>query len=144
MNEQTQPLLDCQRARVRYPRFFIGKGDVCAKRFENERSWSWAQLVYIYARTGQQAHARLALAELERSNRHQPLDPAAFIGPYIGMGNKDQALAYLEKASSRHSNALTTLKVDPIHDSLRSDPRFQDLLRRIGLAQCPPLGFITT
>ena len=53
---------------------------------------------------------------------------------YIGMGNKDQAFAYLEKAYSQHAN-LTTLKVEPRFDPLRSDARFQDLLRRVGLAQ---------
>jgi hypothetical protein len=50
------------------------------------------------------------------------------------MGNKDEALAWLEKAYSQHSNVLTTLKVEPAFDPLRSDPRFQDLLRRVGLA----------
>jgi hypothetical protein len=49
-----------------------------------------------------------------------------------------EAFAWLEKAYSEHSNALTTLKVDsvdPIYDPPRIGPRFQDLLRRVGLAQ---------
>ena len=54
---------------------------------------------------------------------------------YAAMGNKDQAFALLEKSYSQHSNALTTLKVEPGYDPLRKDPRFQDLLRRVGLAQ---------
>jgi hypothetical protein len=54
---------------------------------------------------------------------------------HLGMGNKEEALADLEKAYSEHLNNLTTLKVDPAFDPLRSDPRFQDLLRRVGLAQ---------
>jgi hypothetical protein len=44
---------------------------------------------------------------------------------YIGMGNNDQALAWLEKAYREHSGSLTALKVDPIYDPLRSDLRFQ-------------------
>lgn len=51
------------------------------------------------------------------------------------MGEKDQAFAWLEKAYSQHSNALTKLKVEPAYDPLRGDPRFQDLLRRVRLAQ---------
>jgi hypothetical protein len=66
--------------------------------------------------------------------RHQ-IDPAAFVVAYAGMADKDQTFAWLEKAYSLHSNVLTTLKVDPMYDELRSDPRFQSLLRRVGLAQ---------
>jgi hypothetical protein len=50
------------------------------------------------------------------------------------MDNKDEAFAWLQRAYSERSN-LTTLKVDPIYDPLRSDPRFLDLLRHVGLAQ---------
>jgi hypothetical protein len=49
------------------------------------------------------------------------------------MGNKEEALADLEKAYSGHFGIMTTLKVEPTFDPLRSDPRFQDLLRRVGL-----------
>jgi hypothetical protein len=63
------------------------------------------------------------------------MDPAAILRAHIGMGDKDQSFAWLEKAYSQHSNALTTLKVDPIYDPLRGDPRFQELMRRVGLAQ---------
>jgi serine/threonine-protein kinase len=51
------------------------------------------------------------------------------------MGNNDQAIAWLEKGYAAHSNGLTAIKVDPLYDPLRGDPRFQDLLRRVGLAQ---------
>ncbi|HXM95409.1 MAG TPA: hypothetical protein VOA64_14340 [Candidatus Dormibacteraeota bacterium] len=51
------------------------------------------------------------------------------------MDDKDDAFAWLQKAYSEHSNALTTLKVDPTFDPLRSDPRFQELVRRVGLSQ---------
>jgi TolB-like protein/DNA-binding winged helix-turn-helix (wHTH) protein/Tfp pilus assembly protein PilF len=93
------------------------------------------ELAYLYGRTGRQAEARQELAKLEQWNRRQPLDAVAFIIPYIGMGDKDQAFTWLEKAYAQHSNAITTLKVDPVYDPLRDDPRFQNLLRRIGLAQ---------
>jgi hypothetical protein len=54
---------------------------------------------------------------------------------YIGLGEKEQALASLEKAYADRSMYLTFLKVDPQFDSLRSDPRYKDLLRRVGLPQ---------
>ncbi|MGA8493226.1 MAG: hypothetical protein WB711_22585 [Terriglobales bacterium] len=53
---------------------------------------------------------------------------------YIGLGNIDQAVRWLEKAHSEHSSSLTALKVDPTYDPLRGDSRFQKLLRQIGLA----------
>jgi hypothetical protein len=53
---------------------------------------------------------------------------------YVGLGDKDKALAWLERGYQEHSNAMTALKVDPMYDPLRGDPRFQDLIRRVGLS----------
>jgi TolB-like protein/DNA-binding winged helix-turn-helix (wHTH) protein/Tfp pilus assembly protein PilF len=96
---------------------------------------NWSELAYIYGRTGQRAQARLALAKLEQLSRRQHLDPGGLLRAHIGMGNQDQAFAYLEKAYGQHSSAPIALKVDPMYDPLRSDPRFQQLLRRVGLAE---------
>jgi hypothetical protein len=49
----------------------------------------------------------------------------------IGLGNRENALAWLEKEYQEHDDGLLELKEDPIYDPLRSDPRFQDLLRRM-------------
>jgi TolB-like protein/DNA-binding winged helix-turn-helix (wHTH) protein/Tfp pilus assembly protein PilF len=105
------------------------------RRLYGDAPWVWWELAYIYGRTGQPAQARQAMAKLEEWNRRRPVDPALFALAYIGMGNKDEAFVWLEKASAQHSIVLITLKVDPVYDPLRSDPRFQDLLRRVGLAQ---------
>ena len=91
-------------------------------------------LAYVYGRSGQAAQARYALEKLQELNRRQKMDPAMILYAYLGMGNKEQSFDWLEKAYAQHSNALTVLKVDPIYDPLRSDPRFQDLLHRVGLA----------
>ena len=53
---------------------------------------------------------------------------------FVGLGDKDGAIASLEKAYAAHDLQLQFLKVDPNYDSLRADPRFQDLIRRVGLA----------
>jgi TolB-like protein/DNA-binding winged helix-turn-helix (wHTH) protein/Flp pilus assembly protein TadD len=100
----------------------------------DDRPWILSELAYVYGRSGQQAPAQRALEKLLELNRRQQVDAAAILWAYIGMGNKEQAFAYLEKAYAQHSNTLTTLKVEPRFDPLRSDPRFQDLLRRVGLS----------
>jgi tetratricopeptide (TPR) repeat protein len=104
------------------------------RRVNGDGPWSWSALAYIYGRSGQQVQARRALGKLEQLNRRQQIDPATIAWGYIAVGDKEQALVWLEKAYAQHSNALTTIKVEPGYDSLRNDPRFQDLLRRVGLA----------
>ena len=54
---------------------------------------------------------------------------------YAALGDKDQAFPWLEKADKARDGILARLKVDSRYDSLRSDPRFADLLRRVGLSQ---------
>jgi TolB-like protein/DNA-binding winged helix-turn-helix (wHTH) protein/Flp pilus assembly protein TadD len=105
------------------------------RRSTGDAPWLCSAEAYAYGRMGQAERARAALAKLEEWNRRQPVDAAAFVGPYIALGDKDRAFFWLEKAYAQHSNAMTWLKVGPMFDPLRSDPRFQDLLRRVGLAQ---------
>jgi hypothetical protein len=54
---------------------------------------------------------------------------------YAALGDKDQAITRLEQAYAEHSFMVASLKVDPEFDGLRSDPRFQDLLRRLKFPQ---------
>ena len=98
--------------------------------------WSWGYEAYVRGRAGQMARARYALRKFRETSRRSNSDPAGmFALAYTGMGNKDEAFAWLQKAFAEHSIALLGLKVDPAYDPLRSDPRFQDLLRRLGFAQ---------
>jgi tetratricopeptide (TPR) repeat protein len=97
--------------------------------------WSLAQSAYVLGRFGHQAEAERAVDKLEQLNRRHQIDPAPILIAYVGMGNKEKAFTWLEKAYSQHSNVLATLKVDPAFDPLRNDPRFNDLLRRVGLVQ---------
>ena len=109
--------------------------DAEAYRRRENAPWSLVMIAYVSGRSGDQAKGRLALKQLEQPGRNGPLDTLAFAVAYIGMGENDKALLGLEKAYREHSSSLTALKVDPIYDPLRGEPRFQELVRRIGLAQ---------
>lgn len=98
--------------------------------------WNWAAQVYVYGRLGRQAEARRALEKLEQFARQRPSDPMPMLSvAYIGLNEKEKAFAWLEKALRERSSSITALRVEPVYDPLREDPRFQDLLRRAGLAK---------
>lgn len=99
-----------------------------------EGVWYWWTLADIHSRSGQPAEAQRALDKLLALDRRKDVDAGAIASVYAGMGNKEQAIVWLEKAYAQHSNTMVTLKVEPAYDPLRSDPRFQDLVRRVGLA----------
>ncbi len=92
-----------------------------------------ASLGHVYAVSGRKTEARKMLAELQRLSEHSyvPAHDVALV--YAGLGEKGKAFAWLDKAYEEHSFNLSHLKVEPRFDSLRSDPHFADLLRRIGL-----------
>ena len=101
-----------------------------------DEPWNWAAQVYVYGRLGRQAEARRALEKLERRARDRPADPMPMLPvAYIGVNENEKALDWLEKALRERSSSIATLKVDPVYDPLREDPRFQELLRRAGLAK---------
>ncbi|HET9786375.1 MAG TPA: hypothetical protein VFP47_04540, partial [Pyrinomonadaceae bacterium] len=95
--------------------------------------YSLGSLGYAYAVAGKPQEARQILAELKE------LSDKTYISPYYpamihaGLGEKDQAIEFLEKLYQDHDEFLSTLKVDEPFDGLHSDPRFVDLLRRINL-----------
>lgn len=86
-----------------------------------------------YALAGRKDEANKILNELLELNKQRYVTPAAFANLYIGLGNKDEAFVWLEKAFQERSNYLAYLKVFPILDPLRSDPRFAGLVQRVGL-----------
>ncbi len=94
--------------------------------------WLWSQFAYAYGHAGQPAEARRALEKLKQYYKPERTDASAFVNAYLGLGDKDHAFEWLEKAYSQHSNIITMLKVDPAFDPLREDPRFTNLLRRAG------------
>jgi len=119
-------------------RYVEALAEVEKLRRSNGEGWYWSSLAYVYGRTGQQEQARLALEILERlvgDSQTHPGWTQALLHAYLGVGRKEDAIALLQKAGAQHSSLLILLKVDPVYDPLRSDPRFQQLLRRVGLAQ---------
>ena len=92
-----------------------------------------AMLGYAYALAGRRDEARSLLGKLEEQSKRKYV-PAFFIAAiYVGLGEKDRAFEWLEKAYQDRNPNLVNLKVSPILDPIRSDPRFADLLRRVGI-----------
>ena len=87
----------------------------------------------VYGLAGHKTEATKIRDELLELNKRRYVTPAALVNVYIGLGNRDQAFVWLEKAYQERSNYLAFLKVFPILDPIRSDPRFADLVRRVGL-----------
>ncbi|MGO8757469.1 MAG: TPR end-of-group domain-containing protein [Terracidiphilus sp.] len=88
-----------------------------------------------YARAGQVAAAKRCISELQQRVKKYGVGRYEIALVYAGIGDKDSAFAWLEDAYRAHDVGLVYLKVDPCLDPLRSDPRFDDLLRRVGLSQ---------
>jgi len=103
------------RPRIRYPR-------------------ELARIGYVYAVAGKRREAIKILEEMKdlTGTRYNLGTHIAAI--YAALGNKDEAMAWLKKACDEHEQGVVDLKVDPRLDTLRSDPRFVDLLRRVKLA----------
>jgi serine/threonine-protein kinase len=94
-----------------------------------------ASLGHVYAVAGQRAEAQQLLDELREISKQSYINPYWIALIYVGLGEKEQAFAWLEKAYHERFFFLIWLKVEPRLDPLREDPRFQDLLRRVGLPQ---------
>ena len=90
-------------------------------------------LIRAYALAGRRTDAFRLLAELKRRREAGYVPAAAFVNAYLGLGENDQAFASLEQAYKEQSNILQFLKVHPYFDPIRGDPRFADLVRRVGL-----------
>jgi TolB-like protein/class 3 adenylate cyclase/Tfp pilus assembly protein PilF len=104
-----------------------------ARELSHGNSEAIGSIGYVAALTGDQEKARAVLAELKTlSNQHYI--PSSNVGlVYNGLGDQNGALSSLERACDERDARVTLLKVDPRWDSLRSDPRFVAILKRIAL-----------
>jgi len=89
-------------------------------------------LARAYANFGKRTEAKKLLDDLRERAGHTYVSPYYFAMIYTALGEQQQALAALDQGYAEHDRYLTWLKVDDAFDPLRREPRFQDLLRRIG------------
>ena len=92
-----------------------------------------AHLGYALAKSGKEAEALSILEWFLKSSAERQVSPYNIALVYNGLGKRDEALAWLERAYAQRASGIVFLKVEPKWNDLRDDPRFQDLLRRIGL-----------
>jgi len=88
-----------------------------------------------YARSGYKNAIRAWVNDEIRRSSHDYVSPFGIAQQYATLGEKDSTMEWLEKAYQDRSVDLVTVNVDPVFDFLHSDPRYQDLLRRIGLTR---------
>ena len=118
-----QAIAELQKARIFNPRepFIVGA------------------LAHAYARAGQREEALKLLGELKRIEAERGSIPTfSFIWAYAGLNDKEHAFAWLEKSYQERRDRMVWLNVDPLLDPLRPDPRFHELVRRVGLLPKSP------
>ncbi len=104
----------------------------------NETSFK-AELGNAYAVAGKKTEALAILHELLQMSAQRYVSPYSIALVYVGLGDRDQAFQWLDKAYDEHSVRLINIAVHPRLTGLRSDPRFAALVKRIGLPM-PPAG----
>ena len=92
-------------------------------------------LGWVYAVSGRRADALKIAKELDELSSHVYVDFYQLATIYAGLGENDEAFRLLEKGYEEHSASMLFLAVDPFWYGMRSDPRYADLLRRVGLTQ---------
>jgi TolB-like protein/Tfp pilus assembly protein PilF len=99
----------------------------------DETQWLLAMLGYVRAVSGRGDEARQIIEQLKEMSGARYVSPMHIALIFAGLNEKDQAILWLEKAYEERADMLSSLGVDPVFDNLRSDARFLDLVRRIGL-----------
>jgi tetratricopeptide (TPR) repeat protein len=94
---------------------------------------SLEMLAAAHAYAGHRAEALRLIEEMKRARERTYVPAGAFINPYLALCDYNEVFAWFERAYAEQSNILQFLKVHPFFDPLHGDPRFQDLMRRVGL-----------
>jgi TolB-like protein/DNA-binding winged helix-turn-helix (wHTH) protein/Tfp pilus assembly protein PilF len=103
------------------------------KRNGGEGVWYWNEKARLYSHSGETEKAKRVLENLERLQKTEKMDPSVMFWGYLAAGDKENAFRWLKKAQEAHSNLMTTLKVDPLLDGIRGDPRFTAIVKKVGL-----------
>ncbi len=133
------PHFHVTRVRIGLLRALEGKFEESIAEFQTALSLTGGDLVerewlgLAYGLAGRKADAGRILDEMKALAGRTHISPLIFAELYAAVGQKDQAFAWLERAYTSHDGGMIDLKVEPWLDPLRSDPRYQDLLRRVGL-----------
>lgn len=98
-------------------------------------------LIRAYAHAGRRSDALRMLEELKRHSKTGYIPAGAFINAYLGLGDQEQAFVWLERGYEEKSGIMIFLKAHPHFDPIRNDPRFADLLHRVGLDREYPSSF---
>jgi tetratricopeptide (TPR) repeat protein len=103
--------------------------------YNRRNSGLLAALAHVYGRSGNRQKALQLVDQVKQAGRPEQGEVPTFhlVWAYAGLGDNDRAFAWLERAYEERRQRLTWLNVDPLLDPLRSDPRFADLVRRVGL-----------
>ena len=93
------------------------------------------QLGYVFAKSGQREQAKAIIEKLRLAGTEKYVPAYSFAMIYNGLGEREEALRYLEKSLQEREVQITFIKIDRRWDDLRADPRFQEIMRQVGLPQ---------
>jgi len=97
------------------------------------------RLGFAYARAGREAEARMMLHELELDSKERYVSPVAFAVVHCGLGDKQRAIEWLERACEERAGGLLSIKMRPLWANLRSEPGFKQVVDKMGLNTISPV-----
>jgi len=138
--EPNFPIAILWMAKAQFARGDLSSGVTLTQRFVDltgATPFSLAFRGYAHARMGEQAEALAIIDRLLALRSQKYVSAYYFAVVYTALGKTDEAMLWLERAFDERSDFLIYLAVDPIFDPLRTDPRFRNLVRRVGLPSLP-------
>jgi tetratricopeptide (TPR) repeat protein len=119
----------------------LGRPDEAIREFETTVSFGGPATIYLaalghaYGMAGRRDKALALLADLQTRAKSRYISALDIATVYLGLGDTDATFEWLERAFRTPASALVYLAVDPRYDAVREDPRFRNLVRRIGLPE---------